>query len=542
MIREPSRTPLLGAHNPLLSAAVVATCLVLAVTSCSSGSPVSTTASSSVSAGDVNAAAAEKLPDDAVSKAVGRLDAMVSDELARTGIPGAAVAVVHGGKTVYAKGFGVADLATGRKVDADTVFQLASVSKSISASVVATQVTQNKVSWDTPVVANMPSFALSDPYVTANVTVGDLFAHRSGLAEHAGDKLEEFGYDRDTILQRLRLLPLQPFRTTYDYTNFGLTAAAQSVADKAGTDWATLADRSIFSPLGMRSTSMRYSDFAARTDRAIGHVKQNGRWVVTPMQREPDAQAPAGGASSSVNDMARWLAVMLADGKQGGSQVFSPDAILPATVPEIRTGMPGSAADRAGFYGYGFNAATTSDGRTTYSHSGAFASGAGTNFVVMPSADVAIIMLTNAAPIGVADAVDMRFMDLVQYGEERQPWDTLYGDAYAGLSEPSGSLVGTPAPSNPAPAQPNSAYVGTYQSAYWGPAVISDQNGGLTIALGPNGRTRYPLTHRDGNVFTFAPYSENAEPGSISAVTFDGSRMTVEYLTSDGNDGVFTRQ
>lgn len=525
--------------RPLAPTVVLATCLMLAVSSCSSSPPDTASPSSS---GDVNAAAAQPLPGDAIDKAVGRLDSIVNDELRRTGIPGAAVAVVHAGRTVYAKGFGVADMATGRKVDADTVFQLASVSKSVSASVVATQVTQGRVSWDTPVVANMPTFALSDPYVTKNVTVGDLFAHRSGLTEHAGDKLEEIGYDRDTVLQRLRLLPLEPFRTTYAYTNFGLTAAAQSVADKAGTDWATLADRAIFEPLGMRSSSMRYSDFAARPDRAVGHVREGGRWTVTPQQRQPDAQAPAGGVSSSVNDMARWLTAMLGDGTYAGRQVFSPESIVPATIPQIRTGEPASAADRAGFYGYGFNASTTSDGRTTYSHSGAFALGTGTNFVAMPSADVAIIMLTNAAPIGVADAVGMRFMDLVQYGEERQPWDTLYGDAYAGLSEPTGSLVGRPAPTDPAPAQPDPAYVGTYENPYWGPATISAQNGVLTIALGPNGQTRYPLTHRDGDTFTFAPRSENAEPGSISAVTFAGPAMTVEYLTSDGNDGVFTRR
>ena len=77
-----------------------------------------------------------------------------------------AVAVVHGGKTVYAKGFGVKDVRNGDKVDPDTVFQLASLSKPVAATVVAHQVGTNAISWDTPIVSKLPWFALSDPNVT----------------------------------------------------------------------------------------------------------------------------------------------------------------------------------------------------------------------------------------------------------------------------------------------------------------------------------------------------------------------------------------
>ena len=134
--------------------------------------------------------------DDAISK----VDGLIGDLLKNTGVPGIAVAIVHGGKTVYAKGFGVRDASKGdgqdNKVDADTVFQLASVSKSVGATVVAREVTDKVISWDTPVVSKLPWFALSDPYVTSHVTVADLYSHRSGLPDHAGDKLEDLGYER----------------------------------------------------------------------------------------------------------------------------------------------------------------------------------------------------------------------------------------------------------------------------------------------------------------------------------------------------------
>lgn len=122
-----------------------------------------------------------QIPDGRIDEAVSKVDGLVDELMKDTGIPGMAMAVVHRGKTVYAKGFGDTDVRTGDKVGTDTVFQLASVSKSVGATVVAHEVTQNVISWDTPVVAKLSWFALSDPYVTQHVTIADLYSHRSGL-------------------------------------------------------------------------------------------------------------------------------------------------------------------------------------------------------------------------------------------------------------------------------------------------------------------------------------------------------------------------
>src|SRR5690349_2214353 len=170
------------------------------------------------------------LPDNAVDNAVAKLDGIAEDLMKKSGIPGLAVAVVHGGKTMYAKGFGVKDVKSGDKVDADTVFQLASLSKSISSTVVAHQVGVNAIGWDTPIVSKLPWFALADPAVTTMVGIGDMFSHRSGLPDHAGDMLEDLGFDRRYVLEHLRDQPLDPFRISYAYTNFGLTSAAEAVA------------------------------------------------------------------------------------------------------------------------------------------------------------------------------------------------------------------------------------------------------------------------------------------------------------------------
>jgi CubicO group peptidase (beta-lactamase class C family) len=524
-----------------LAAVVV---VLLALVGCGSGQPVSSPPST-LSEAPPNEVSGLDIPPGRIDAAVSKVDGLVDDLMRKTGVPGMSVAVVRGGKTVYAKGFGVKDATKGsgadNKVDADTVFQLASVSKSLGATVVAHEVTDNVVTWDTPVVSKLPWLALSDPYVTAHVTVADLYSHRSGLPDHAGDKLEDLGYDRRQVLERLKYLPLEPFRSSYAYTNFGLTAAAESVAVAAGKSWEDLSDEVLYRPLGMASTSSKYADFLARPNRAVLHVKAGDKWEPR-FQRDPDAQTPAGGVSSSINDMARWLTMVMANGTYNGQRITSPEALLPAITPQIVSSPASSPKARAGSYGHGFNASVTSSGRTQFSHSGAFASGAATNFVAMPSDDVGIIALTNGAPYGIPEALTAQFMDLVQYGELREDWPALYNHAIGWMNNPGGSLVGKQAPANAAPARPLTDYLGRYASDYWGPAVVTQNNGQLQLALGPQNRT-FPLTHWDGDTFTFSITDENAPPGTISKAVFSrfpGATLNLEYYDTD-KLGTFTR-
>ncbi|MCV7168622.1 serine hydrolase [Mycobacterium manitobense] len=481
------------------------------------------------------------LPENAVDDAVAELDGLVEKVMNASGIPGMAVAVVHGGKTVYAKGFGVKDVnagdGDGNKVNPDTTFQLASLSKPIAATVVARQVGKGAVGWDTPIVEKLPGFALSDPAVTRMVTVGDMMSHRSGLPDHAGDQLEDLGYSREYILDKLRQLPLDPFRISYAYTNFGYTAGAEAVAAAASRKWEDLADEAIFDPLGMGSTSYRFADYEARPNRAAGHIHIDGRYEPLYV-RDADPEAPAGGASSSVNDMARWLAMVLADGKHNGTELIDPKALLPALTPQVVSSPASEPAMRTGFYGYGFNVGTTSGARTELSHSGAFESGAGTNFLFLPSADVGIIALTNATPAGVPEALTAEFADLVQFGEVREDWYRLYNTIFQQMEKPVGELVGKERPAGAKPPGPPSSYAGVYSNQYWGPVTVIEQSGKLRLKMGT--KLDVELTPWDGNVFSYSWVSENSPPGTVSAATFDGDKLTLDYYDEVGN-GVFSR-
>ena len=525
-------------------AAAAVIMVLLALTGCRPAPPVSSppAAPSPLSDAPPYEVSGVEIPAGRIDEAVSKVDGLVADLMKHTGIPGMAVAIVHGGKTLYAKGFGVKDSSKGdaadNNVDADTVFQLASISKSVGATVVAHEVTDNVVGWDTPVVSKLPWFALSDPYVSSNVTIADLYSHRSGLPAQAGDQLEDLDYDRHQSLERLRYMPLAPFRISYAYTNFGLTAAAEAVAAAAGKPWEDLSDEVLYRPLGMASTSSRFRDFLARPNHAVNHVKVGDKWEPR-FQRDPDPQTPAAGVSSSVNDMARWLTMVLANGTYNGQRITSPEALLPAITPQAVSTPPATPKARASFYGHGFAVSVNSSGRTTYSHSGAFTFGEATNFVVMPSEDLAIIALTNAGPYGVPETLTAQFMDLLQYGQIREDWAALYKKAIAPINNPEGSLVGKQPPAIAAPARPLSDYLGVYASDYWGPAVVTERDGALQFAMGPKDQT-FTLTHWDGDTFSFPLTSENAPPGTISKATFAGSTLNLEYY--DANKlGTFTR-
>ncbi|MDH6554739.1 serine hydrolase [Streptomyces sp. SAI-041] len=478
-----------------------------------------------------------------VETAVSRLDDVVRDAMHRTGVPGVAVGVVYDDKVMYLMGFGVRKVGTKDRIGADTVFQLASVSKPLASTVVAAAVGEKTVGWDDPVVKYTPGFALKDPWVSRHVTLADLFSHRSGLPDHAGDLLEDLGYDRSYILDHLRYEPLAPFRAHYAYTNFGLTEAAVATARAAGTTWEKLSADKVYRPLGMNSTSSSFADYEKAGNKAALHVKTGDTWRAAYV-RDPDAQSPAGGASSTVRDMTKWLRLQMGNGKFEGRQVVDAGALEETHVPHMVSEPPHSPAGRTGFYGLGWNVSYDDQGRLKLGHSGAFALGAATNVTLLPSEQLGIVVLTNGEPIGVPEAISTTFLDTAQTGGPTVDWLKFLGPLFQQALQGERSQVDySKPPASPAPAKANSTYTGTYANDYYGPLTVSAQGNELTMQLGPK-KQRFALAHYDGDTFSYRTTGETAV--GLTGVTFTvgsggrADKVRVENLDTSGL-GTFTR-
>jgi hypothetical protein len=309
--------------------------------------------------------------------------------------------------------------------------------------------------------------------------------------------------------------------------------------------WEDVAADKLFRPLGMKSSSYRFADYAAAGNRARLHVRAGGQWVARHT-RQPDAQSPAGGASSTARDLARWLRLHLAGGKLEGRQVIAAKALAETHRPQIINRPPKNpATDRAGLYGLGWNVNYADDGRVSLGHSGAFDLGAATAATLLPAERLGIVVLTNAAPIGVPEAINASFLDLGLKGKVEKDWLEGYGQLFAALAAPTyGTATDYTKPPTPkSPPLLADAYVGTYRNDYFGDLEVAEKDGALLLRLGPK-RNSFALRHWNRDVFVYQPEGEMA--GGPSAVTFwvgpgrKAIRVVVENLDVHGQ-GTFTR-
>ncbi len=479
----------------------------------------------------------------AVVAAQQELPELVRRAMRRTGVPGVAVAVVHQDRLSYKRGFGVRSTKTNKRVRPKTVFQIASLSKPVGASAVAAAVGDGVIRWQDPVADYLPEFQLSNPAIGKQVTIGDLYAHRSGLPGGAGNDLESFGFPRTDIVKRFRYEPLNPFRITYEYSNFGMTAAGEAVSRAAGAEWADFTKKRLLRKLKMRRSSFNYADFRSHKNRAALHQEIDGRWRAA-VKRNPDPQSPAGGASSTVLDLSRWMRTLLARGEFRDQQIIARQPLRAMVSPQIYQRAPHGDPMSFKAYGYGMNVETDDTGRVRWAHSGAFSDGAATRAVMVPDLDVGIVVLSNGWPVGLAETVADEFLDLVEFGEVRGDRLPEYRSRFAGLLAADRTLNGQPQPDQPTPARRLADYVGNYYNDYVGTVNVVERRGSLLLRLGPEGRTALRLRHFDGDMFF---HNEIRMPaGAWSAVEFSGvgpqgEATTVDLAAVNSHLGTLTR-
>jgi CubicO group peptidase (beta-lactamase class C family) len=302
-----------------------------------------------------------------------------------------------------------------------------------------------------------------------------------------------------------------------------------------GTSFEQMADEVLFEPAGMTSTSFRHDDFITETNAAKLHVRIDETYRAR-FTRDADAQAPAGGASSNVVDLARWMILQLDEGRLDGEQIIDAASLAASKRPFIRTDFESDPVELAAQSGLGWGVGTASADASLveWSHSGAFSAGAGTAVRLVPALDLGIVVLTNAF-VGAAEAIADGYLDTVVNGQASIDWFADgWGPLFAGILVPP---VHTP-PATITAARDVSAYVGTYANDYLGEVAVRETPTGLEIAAGPGLVTVIAVEHFDADTFvgTTAPEIEGAR--SLFVFEFDGGAERATRLLFEAGDDV----
>lgn len=331
------------------------------------------------------------------------LDAIVDEVVARYRLPGLAIGVVERGEVVYRRSVGELVAGSGEPVTPETLFKIASNSKSMTTALLARLVDAGKLRWDDPVTKHLPQFRMYDDWVTREMQVRDLLIHDSGLRAGAGDLMlwpVPNSFSRADVIHGLRYLkPVHSFRSRYDYDNLMYIVAGEVAAAAGGAPYEQLLRREVFEPLGLKRCRIGEWRRDSVGNVAQPHRREEGRNLPV---REDGAvvanttMAAAGGVRCSLDDMLTWVRTWLRPDTSAVPWLSAEQrrALWSAQMP-----MPVSQRqrdwDRSRYsaYGYGWRLSDV-DGSFKVSHTGTLM-GMYSVVTMLPEHDVGFVVLIN---------------------------------------------------------------------------------------------------------------------------------------------------
>jgi len=333
-------------------------------------------------------------------------DRYLDDIVSRYQLPGIAVGVVADGKVVYRGTRGELVVGSGRKIDSDTLFKIASNSKAMTGALLARLVDQKKLKWEDPVVKHLPDFRMYQDWVSREIQVRDLLIHNSGLGPGAGDLMlwpDPNLFTRADVIHGLRYLkPVYSFRSRYAYDNTLYIVAGEVAAAAGGAPFETLIRRELFAPLAMNRCQVGEWNRDAIGNVAQPHAQRDGRNVLTRADGEVIPNLPmmaAGGIRCSLDDMLTWTRAWLqpgatmVDGRPWLSQAQREEVWKAQMLMPLSRRMRDWDGSHYSAYGYGWRL-TDVDGTRKVSHTGTLG-GMYSALTLLPDKHVGFVVMIN---------------------------------------------------------------------------------------------------------------------------------------------------
>ena len=247
-------------------------------------------------------------------------------------IPGVIVSLIDREEVLFQGTHGAKDVDSGAAIDAHTVFQIGSITKSFTSALAGVCADRGLLSLDGPVKQYIADFAMRDSMATERISIADFLSHTSGLPSH--NLFWHGSYDdRQALFAKIRYLePKWDIRSHWHYQNLNYLVSGAIMERVSGKTWEQMVQDELFAPLGMGDASIGKASFLAAGNRAQPY--QPGR---DGLHRNPPldvvACAPAGAINLSNDDLNIWTRLHLNDGAQGEKQVLSAAAMRAIHAP-----------------------------------------------------------------------------------------------------------------------------------------------------------------------------------------------------------------
>lgn len=458
----------------------------------------------------------------------GELDAAVARAMALNMTPGLAVAV-YTRDGVYTRGFGVTDVSTNARADADTAFYIASSTKPLTSLALATLHQRGAFDLDSTLAAYAPDAPFPSAVGPDQTTFRQMLSHTSGIDNGpVGFRVAFSGqHDPETLWRLLAesTVNVEAPRGRFDYTNVGYNIATVLTDRRLGVAWQDILDREVFGPAGMTHASARISRAAAWSVAKPHALSGDGALSRIYLEKTDQTMQSAGGVIMSANDAARWLELMLAQGRVGGRQVISPDVI-----EAVKTPIAGVQAELDGYmreaYALGWYHGPYRDQRLLH-HFGGFA-GFRAHVSFMPAVGVGVAVFANGNQGGaVTDCIANYVYDRVLgANDSTQRFDAALADGAEQRARSISAINGGIASRASRPwtlTRPRTAYAGVYESDAWGSIEVATEGDALRLRYGAMQATAEPFTQPNSLRVEFVP-------GQGEPVLFEGDGELPEAL------------
>lgn len=256
-------------------------------------------------------------------------------------VAGLAVGIVQGDQVLLQRGIGFADANSGQPVTPDTVFRLASLSKSFATTLAGLLVDDGYISWDSRIGGILPTFALKDASAAEKLSVRDILSHRVGLPHNSYDHLLEQDEPYPLLVDRLREIdPICGVGDCYSYQNVAFSLMGDVTYAVTGDFFYHQVEKRIFHPLGMATATYGRDALESAREWARPHSRNGRRWLPFQPRENYYHVAPAAGVNASIKDMSQYLIAQM-----GGRQdVLAEDLLATLHRPVVATPTEMSSA------------------------------------------------------------------------------------------------------------------------------------------------------------------------------------------------------